>query len=193
MKRETFCLHSILSPAELRDKLGLEVRVQNNLHKKECKVVLRWKDENRFTVYRIDYEGGSEAYRSVGAGHKRLSLSAGFGEGKSVGFSPVYCGQIAPDGDGSVISGHFRQPLWGWLVCVVLLYGVGFLPCAATGQYWIYLIALVLGIPMFRDFLVPQRTEPAGELWDTLEYLVEIVDGLAVEEARTKENERDKE
>lgn len=187
MKRETFCLHSILPPAQLRDKLDLEVRVQNNLHKKECRAVLRWKDENRFTVYRMDYEGGSGACGSVGAGHKRLFLSAGFGEGKSVVFSPMYCGQIASDGDGSVISGHFRQPLWGWLVCVVLLYGAGFLSCVATGQYWIYLIALVLGIPMFRDFLAPQRTEPAGELWDMLEYLVATVDSLATEEARGNE------
>ena len=31
MKREMFCLHSILPPAELRDKLDLEIRVQNNL------------------------------------------------------------------------------------------------------------------------------------------------------------------
>ena len=76
-------------------------------------------------------------------------------------------------------------------MCVVLLYGVGFLSCAAAGQYWIYLIALVLGIPIFRDFLAPQRTEPAGELWDTLEYLVAAVDGLAMEEAR--KNERSEE
>lgn len=191
MKREGFYLHSILPPAELRDKLDLEVRVQNNLHEKECRAVLKWKDENRFTIYMMDYGGGSGAYRSVGAGHKRLSLSAGLGESKYRYFSPVYCGQIVPDGDGSVISGNFRQPLWGWLVCVVLLYGVGFLSCAATGQYWIYLIALVLGIPMFRDFLAPQRTEPAGELWDTLEYLVAAVDGLAMEEAR--ENEQSEE
>lgn len=192
MKREPFYLHSILSPAELRDKLDLEVRVQNNLHEKKCKVVLRWKDENRFTVYRMDYEGGSGAYRSVEAGHKRLSLSAGFGEGRSVGFSPVYCGQIVPDGTGSVIYGYFRQLWWVWLICI-LIYGAGFATCAAARQYLVYLVILVLGMPMILSCLQPERDESAGVLWDTLEYLVETVDGLAVEEARTKENERDKE
>ena len=193
MKREAFYLHSILPPAELRDRLDLEVRVQNSLHEKECRVRLKWKDGNRFTVYMMDHGGGSWAYRSVGAGHKRLSLSTGLGKSRCVGLSPVYCGQIAPDGDGSVISGHFRQLWWAWLVCVVLVYGAGFLSCAATGQYWIYLIALALGVPMFRDFLAPQRTESAGELWDVLEYLVAAVDGLAMEEAGTKENERSEE
>ena len=193
MRRELFYLYSTLPPAELKDRLDLEVRVQNNLHQKELKIALKWKNEGRFTAYMMDYGDGFGIYRSMGARHKRVSLSAGFWESKSVGYSPVYCGQIAPDGAGSVIFGHFRQPLWAWLVCIVLLYGVGFLSCAMTGQYWIYLIALVLGIPMFRDFVAPQRTRPAGELWEALEYLLETVDGLAIEEAKAKENKRDKE
>ncbi len=190
MKRETFYLHSILPPAELRDKLDLEVRVQNNLHKKECRAVLRWKDENRFTVYRMDYEGGSGVYGSVGAGHKRLSLSASLGESKYVGFSPVYCGQIVPDGTGSVIYGHFRQLWWVWLICV-LIYGAGFVTCVEARQYLVYLVILVLGMPMILSCLQPERDESAGALWDMLEYLVATVDGLAMEEAR--ENEQSEE
>ncbi len=183
-------LHSSLPPAKLRDKLDLEVRVQNSLHKKACKVALNWKKENRFTACRMNYGSISGTYGAVGAEHRRVFLSAGVGEGKSVGFSPVYCGQIAPNEAGSVISGYFRQPLWGWAVIVGGVYGLGLISCAAAGQYWIYVIVLILGIPMLRDFLFPERTKSAGELWDALECLIETVDGLAAEELKQKKDEQ---
>lgn len=181
MKREIFDLHSILPSAELKVKLDREVRVHNSLQKGRCKLVLKWKSEDHFTICMAEYEKGPESYRSMSVGHKSVSMGAGYGTGRSVSYSTVFCGQIASDGEGSVIFGHFRQPLWAWFVCIVLLYGVGFFSCAVTGKYWIYLIALILGIPMFRDFLTPQRTSPAGVLWDALEFLVATVDGLAAE------------
>ncbi|MDE6588949.1 MAG: hypothetical protein K2K53_01105, partial [Oscillospiraceae bacterium] len=105
MKREIFYLYSILPPAELKVRLDREVRVQNNLHEKEFKIVLKWKDESRFTTYMMDYGGSSGSYRSVGVGPKRISLSVGFGVSRYVSYSPVYCGQIASNGEGSMISG----------------------------------------------------------------------------------------
>lgn len=192
MKRDTFYLHSALPPVELKDRLDLEVRVQNNLHEKECKIVLKWRDEGRFTVYMVSYEHSSGVYRSAGAGHGRISLGGGFGESRSASYSPVYCGQIAPDGEGSVISGHFRQLLWAWFICV-LIFGGGFLACAVEKEYLVYLVVLVLGMPMLQSCLAPERTESAGELWDALEFLVGTVDSLAAEQDTLEEHNQDKE
>ena len=193
MKRELYDLHSILPPAELMVKLDREVRVHNNLQAGRCKLALKWKNEDRFTICLMEYEEGSGPYRSTEIGHRSVSMGAGYGAGRSVSYSPVFCGRIAPDEGGSVISGHFRQPLWAWLVCVAGVYGVGLVSCAITGQYLIYLAAVALGIPMFRSLLVPQRTQSSGELWDALEFLVATVDGLAMGQGASEENDQAKE
>ena len=174
MKRYEF--HSALPPQELKKRLAWEVAVENEQYKKRFKIVLRWKGEYAFTFRTVDYASGSGAYRSANAERRGVSLNAGLGESWNAAFSPVFCGRILPNGDGSVISGYFRQPLWGWAVFVGGVYGLGFISCAIAGQYWIYAIAVLLGLPMFRDFLFPGRTRAAGELWDVLEYVLAFIE-----------------
>lgn len=169
-------LHSGLPPEELKRRLAWETAVENEQYKKRFKIVLRWKGKHGFTFRTVEYTSASGACRSASAERRGVSMNAGFGESWSAGYSPVFCGQIAPDGDGSVISGHFRQPLWGWAVVVGGVYGLGFISCAITGQYWIYAIVVLLGLPMFRDFLFPDRTRAAGELWDVLEYVLAFIE-----------------
>ncbi len=187
MKKYEF--HSVLPPEELKKRLIWETAVENEQYKKQFKIALRWKGEREFTFYTVGYNGGSGAYRSAEAGTRGASMDFWAGAGWSAAFSPVFCGQIAPDGAGSVISGHFRQPLWGWAVCIGGVHGLGVISCAVTGRYWIYVIALILGIPMFRDFLFPERTKGAGELWDMLEYLVETVGGFAMEREKSSKSQ----
>ena len=191
MKREEFYLYSALPMTELRDRLDLEVRVQNNLRKKEFKIVLNWKDESRFTVYRMDYESGSGGCRSIRVGHKRLSLSIGFGESRWTSYSAVFCGQIAPDGEGSVLYGHFGQVALGWFVGGVALASI--IMAVLMGRADVALVLTVMSAPAFWMLIRPERTGGAGKLWDTLEYLVETVDGLAAEESKQKEDDQDKE
>lgn len=169
-------LYSTLPPEELKRRLVWETAVENEQYKKRFKIVLRWKREYAFTFRTVEYTSGSGAYRSASAEHRGASLNVGLGESWSAAFSPVFCGRIFPDGGGSVISGYFRQPLWGWAVCVGGVYGLGFISCAITGQYWIYAIAVLLGLPMLRDFLFPDRTRAAGELWDVLEYVLTFIE-----------------
>lgn len=176
MKRNVFSLHSALPPEELKRRLAWETAVENEQYKKRFKIVLRWREEYRFTFRTVEHSSGSGACRSAEAGLRSASVGFGAGAGWSAAYSPVFCGQIAPDGAGSMISGCFRQPLWGWAVCVGGVYGLGFISCAVTGQYWIYAIALLLGLPMFRDFLFPDRTRAAGELWDVLEYILAFIE-----------------
>ncbi len=167
-----FEFHSALPPEELKKRLIWETAVENEQYKKRFKIALRWKGEYAFAFHTVEYTSGSGAYRSASAERRGVSMNFALGESWNAAFSPVFCGQVAPDGAGSVISGCFRQPLWGWAVCVGGVYGLGFISCAVTEQYWIYVIALILGIPMFRDFLFPERTKGAGELWDVLGYLI---------------------
>ena len=53
--------------------------------------------------------------------------------------------------------------------------------------FYLRSILLVLGMPMILSCLQPERDKPARALWDTLEYLVATVDGLAMEEMRKNE------
>lgn len=186
-----FYLHSILPPAELRYRLDLEVRVQNNLHQEEFKFVLNWKDESRFTVYRMEYERGSGGFRSAGAGHGRLSLDIGFGESRWTSYTAVFCGQIVPDGEGSTIFGCFGQVALGWFVGGVVLASI--LMAALMGRADVALVLAVVGAPALWMLIRPERTRGAGELWDALESLVETIDGLAIKEAGQQENDQDKE
>ena len=176
MKRNVFSLHSALPPEELKRRLAWETAVENEQYRKRFKIVLRWKGEYAFTFRTVEYTCGSGAYRSASAERRGTSLNVGLGESWSAAFSPVFCGRILLDGDGSTICGYFQQPLWAWLVFIGGIYGFGFIPCAVTGQYWIYAIVLALGIPMFRCFLFPDRTKAAGELWDVLEYVLAFIE-----------------
>lgn len=173
---KTYEFHSTLPPEELKRRLVWETAVENEQYKKRFKIVLRWKGEYAFSFRTVEYSGGSGAYRSASAEHRGVSLNFGFGESWSAAFSPVFCGRILPDGDGSVISGCFQQPLWAWLVFIGGIYGLGFIFCAVTGRYWIYAIVVFLGLPMFRDFLFPDRIRAAGELWDVLEYVLAFIE-----------------
>ena len=178
-----FCLHSSLPPEKLRAELDRAVQVHNNRERGRCRLVLAWKSEGRFTVCMAEYEDsvGIECNGSIRSASRR----------RGAVYSAMLYGEIAPEGSGSVIAGHYRPLLIMWLLCVIAAGCViGF---AATGQPLACLLAAVLSAPLFRGLLYPERDESSGNLWDTLEYLLETVDGLAIEGAKTKETGQDKE
>lgn len=173
MKR--YELYSGLSPEELKKRLTWEVSVENEQYKKRFKIILRWTGKYEFTFRTEEYSraSGVDAGGAAGPGW----LSAGFWAGTSwsAAYSPVFCGQIAPDGAGSVISGHFRQVALGWAVGIIMVAAI-----AAAGAVWGQtgwaLLAAVLCIPMAYSLLRPDRTRAAGELWDVLEQILAFIE-----------------
>ena len=97
----------------------------------------------------------------------------------------MFCGQIAPHGDGSIISGHFRQVALGWIVGGVMAACI-----VAAGAVWgrtdVALFAAILCAPMVWSLTRPDRTGAAGELWDVLENIL-----MSIETDRNNEIEKE--
>ncbi len=183
MKR--YELYSALPPEELKKRLAWEIAVENEQYKKQFRIVLRWTGEYGFTFRTEEYTRDCGAYSSARVGTRGASLGFGFGAGRSMGYSPVFCGQIAPHGDGSVISGHFRQVALGWIVGGVMAACI-----VAAGAVWgrtdVALVAAALCVPVLRMLLRPDRTGAAGELWDVLENIL-----ASIETGRSNEIEEE--
>lgn len=167
-------LYSALPPEELKKRLVWEVGVENEQYKKRFKIVLRWTGEYRFTFRTVEYRKYSGVVAGWTAGLGWLAFGFWAGISKNASYSPVFHGQIAPDGAGSVISGHFRQLALGWIVggamAVVIAWN------AVAGWAVRALLAAVLCIPVAAPLLRPDRTEGAGELWDVLEYILAFIE-----------------
>ena len=169
MIRKTFSLHNVLPPEELRAKLDRKVQAHNNQERGRCYLILRWKSENRFTLFMMEYED------FVGVEREGAMRSVKRGRGAS--YSPILCGEISPDGEGSVIVGHFRQLLTRWLLCVIAAGClIGF---AATGQWLACLLTAALGGWFFYSLLTPQRGRSGETLWAKLEFLAATIDNYA--------------
>lgn len=169
MKRKVFSLRSILPPARLKMELDRQVQTHNDQERGRCRLVLKWKSENRFTACMVEYEGsvGIECNGSIRSASRR----------RRAVYSAMLCGEITPEGDGSVIVGHYRQLLTMWFLCVI---AAGcFIGFAATGQPLACLLTAALAVPLICGLLRPERTESSGNLWDTLELLVATVDSHA--------------
>lgn len=171
MRRELFYLHSALPPAELKDGLEQEVRIQNRLHYKKREIILKWKDGYAFTFHKVDHYRSSGPYRNVRVEPGGTSVSFSTGRSWWNIYSPVFCGRLAPDGEGSVICVYFRQLLAAWLMCIAI-FGIGAVWFMAAKQFLSCLFVLGLGVPFFRALLTTERTPPSGELWDLLEQMI---------------------
>ncbi len=166
MKR--YELYSALPPEELKKRLVWEVGVENEQYKKRFKIVLRWTGEYRFTFRTVEYCKSSGVFAGWTAGLGWLSFGFWAGAIWSASYSPVFHGQIAPDGAGSVISGHFRQAaLWWFVGAAVIVWN------AVAGRAVWALLAAVLCIRMAYPL---DRTRGAGELWDVLEYILSFIE-----------------
>lgn len=166
MKRKTLSLHSILPPAELKARLDREVQARNDQERGRSCLILRWKGEHRFTLFMMEYE--------VFVGIEREGAARSASRGRSASYSVILCGEITPDGEGSVIVGQFRQLLSRWFLCVI---AAGcFVGLAVTGQWLACLLIAVLGVPFLYILLTPGRSRSGGALWAELESLVATVD-----------------
>ena len=169
MKRKMFSLRSILPPARLKMELDRQVQTHNNRERGRCRLVLKWKSKNQFTACMVEYEDsvGIECNGSIRSASRR----------RGAVYSAMLYGKIAPDGEGSVIIGHYRQLLTMWFLCVI---AIGcFIGFAVTGQPLACLLTAALAVPLFCGLLRPERAESSGNLWDVLEFLVATVDSLA--------------
>ncbi|MDE6281046.1 MAG: hypothetical protein K2M15_04545, partial [Oscillospiraceae bacterium] len=101
MKRKNLSLHSILPPAGLKAKLDREVQVRNDRERCRCSLILRWKSEEQFTLCMMEYED------FVGVEREGSFMGPRSGVRLKASYSAILCGEITPDGEGSVIAGHF--------------------------------------------------------------------------------------
>lgn len=168
MKRKILSLHSILPPAELKARLDREVQARNDQERGRCRFFLRWKSENRFTLCMAEYE------EFVGVGREGPSMRTGSRMRRNASYSVILCGEIAPEGNGSVIVGQFRQLLSRWFLLII---AAGcFIGLAVAGQWLACLLIAVLGVPFLYYLLNPMRSRSGGALWAELESLVATVD-----------------
>ena len=162
-------LHSVLPPAELRAKLDRRVQTRNDQERGRSSLILRWKSEDQFTLFMVEYED------FVGIEREGAARSAS--RGRSASYSVILCGKIAPEGNGSVIVGHFRQLLTKWFLLII---AAGcFIGFAITGQWFACLLTAALGVPFLYHLLNPMRSRSGEALWAELESLVATADSHA--------------
>ena len=166
---------SPLPPEEVKRRLIMETVVENELHKKTYKIVLRWKSEWKFTIrtedtYRSD---GGYTYGGVDIHQKGLSFGGGYRWGsKTTMFSNVFHGKLVPTEDGSAIRGRFRLLPLVWALCV----GVGgiflLIGCLVEELRWELFGTLCCLFVLIRAMFDLGRSPGDPELLDLIVYLI---------------------
>ena len=176
---KTICtMSSTLPPAELKERLKWEAAIENRMYSKQLKTVWKWKSEYTFTVYCIvsETDSGAGGYWSIG----RKSAFWNFAAGTSFTayLSPIFCGEILPEGNGSIIRGCFRERLLVWMFCMGI-YGILIASLIMAKDLLIRLILLyflVRSLWVVRDLLYPDQLQSSAALWDIFEYIVKTAE-----------------